>query len=267
VRVENGGASGAGSIHTPAAGGSAATDDRSRSAHSLPTGTTHRTPESHYDVSVLSRAAIVHTQFEAIHPWNGMNRLRRAIKVSQKNMKHLDGIRSKVRSKSLSAPPPPWQHVSTVAVGGLTAVGFDRNSELLLVVSSGGRGVIDATSGENVARDAAEYFEDEQYLEAEGIGPLANTIVRVAGLAGGALPRGTSDMWSVELVTMEWPVTDVLLFAPGAWLFGSLHGKPDSFTKLAAESEVRAAGFSYSGRSLIIATSSDIAIFGRAANG
>jgi hypothetical protein len=123
--------------------------------------------------------------------------------------------------------------------------------------------VIDAISGEKVARDAAEYFENERYLEAEGIGPLSRTIVRVAGVAGGALPRGTSDMWSVELVTMEWPVTDVLLFAPGASLFGSLHGRPDSFTKLASESEVRGAGFSYSGRSLIVATSSDITIFGR----
>ena len=178
-------------------------------------------------------------------------------------MKHLDGIRAKVRNASRAAPPAPWKHVATIAIGGLTAVGFDRDSELLLVVSDQGRGVIDASSGEKVARDATEYYEDDRYLEVGGIGPLSNVIVRVAGLAGGALPRGTSDMWSVELVAMQWPVTDVLLFPPGAWLYGSLHGKPGGFTKVASEPELRAAGFSYSGRSLIIATSSDVTIFGR----
>jgi hypothetical protein len=178
-------------------------------------------------------------------------------------MKHLDGIRAKIRSTPRGAPPSPWKHVTTIAIGGLTAVGFDRDSELLLVVSSRGRGVIDATSGAKVARDDTEYYEDDRYLEAAGIGPLSNAIVRLSRLAGGGLPRGTSDGWSVELVAAEWPVADVLLFAPGAWLYGSLHGKPDEFTKVASESELRAAGFSYSGRSLIVATSSDIVIFGR----
>jgi hypothetical protein len=178
-------------------------------------------------------------------------------------MKHLDEIRAKVRSASRSAAPPPWTHITTIAVGGVRAIGFDRNSELFLVVSSQGRGVIDAVSGEKVARDADEYYEDAQHLEAEGIGPLASHTIRTAGLSGGGLPLKTADMWSIELVTMDWPVTDVLLFPPGAWLYGSLHKKPDSFTKLVSESELRAAGFSYSGRSLVVATSSDITIFGR----
>src|SRR5262249_26293312 len=111
--------------------------------------------------------------------------------------------------------------------------------------------------------DRAEYSEDGRHLEAEGIGPLANATIRMAGLAGGGLPRGTSDRWSIELVTMDWPVTHILLFPPDSWVYGSLHQKPDTFTKLASESELRAAGFSYSGRSLLVATSSDIAIFGR----
>jgi hypothetical protein len=151
----------------------------------------------------------------------------------------------------------------TIAVGGLTAVGFHRDSELLLVVSAQGRGVIDAASGQRVARDAADYYEDGQHLEAEGIGPLLGNNIRIAGLAGGGLPQGTSDGWSVELTTMDWPSTDVLLFPPGSSLYGPVHTGPDTFTKLASESGLRAAGFSSSGRTLLIATSSDVTLFGR----
>jgi len=178
-------------------------------------------------------------------------------------MKHLDPIREKIRSAPIEAPPKPWRLIDTFAIGGLRSVGFDRRSELLLIVSAQGRGVIDASSGSKMARDANEYYEREQYLEAEGIGPLAGTIVKTAGILGGGLPVTTEDMWSLEVVTLDWPVSEVLLFSQGSWLYGSLHGRPDTFVKLASESELRAAGFSYSGKSLVIATSSEVVIFGR----
>src|SRR5205807_821088 len=50
--------------------------------------------------------------------------------------------------RSAQQPPPlPWKETGHYAVGGLTEVGFDDQSELLLVVSQNGRGVFDCTSG------------------------------------------------------------------------------------------------------------------------
>lgn len=178
-------------------------------------------------------------------------------------MQHLEPLRRKLKSAKISSPPAPWRLVSQVAVGGLSAIGFDRHSDLLLVVSSQGRGVIDCLSGQKVARDDEEYFEGEQHLEAAGIGPLEGKVLHMAGLHGGGLPLTTEDRWSIEIVTLEWPSHEVLLFEPGSWLYGSLYSKPDNFSKLAIESELRACGFSHTGRSLVIASSSDVAIFSR----
>lgn len=179
------------------------------------------------------------------------------------NTKHLDSLRKELRTLPTTSPPQPWRKVCVFAVGGLRAIGFDRASELLLVVSSSGRGVIDCQSGLKVARDDEEYFEDESQLEALGIGPLQGQVLRMSGLSGGGLPKATNDGWSIEIVTLDWPVHDILVLEPFASLYDSLHGKPSRFRKIAAESELRAAGFSYSGRSFVVATSSDVTVFGR----
>jgi hypothetical protein len=176
---------------------------------------------------------------------------------------HLDPLRAELGSLKLTQPPPPWRKIAMIAAGGLRAVGFDRQSELLLVVSFSGRGVIDCTTGERVARDDGEYFEDTQFMEAAGVGPLEGQTVRVAGGQGGGLPTSTQDGWSIEVVTREWPEHEVLVLAPFASLFDVLQGKPSRFNKIAEESELRASGFSYTGRTLIVASSSDILIFGR----
>lgn len=176
---------------------------------------------------------------------------------------HLDPLKKKLRALHQVAPPSPWRQVATIAVGGLRSVGFDRNSELLLVISSAGRGVIDCRTGTKVARDYNEYYEHEQFLEAEGIGPLQGQTVRISGLLGGGLPVSTLDGWSVELVSLDWPVTDILLVEPSSFLYGSLYGKPAIFHKIGAESELCACGFSYIGNSLVVASPSDVAIFSR----
>jgi hypothetical protein len=179
------------------------------------------------------------------------------------SMGHLDPLRKELRALGVADPPKPWSKVCTVAVGGLRSVGFDRNSELFLVVSSAGRGVIDGRSGSKVARDNAEYYERELLLEAEGIGPLEGSTLRVAGVLGGGLPTVTADGWSVEVVSLEWPAVEILLLEPLASLYDSLQGKKSRFHKLSSESELRACGFSYSGRTLVVATSSDVTIYGR----
>ena len=84
-------------------------------------------------------------------------------------MDHLDAVRKRIRAASVGAPVAPWSQVAVRAVGGLTEVGFADDTDLLLVVSSRGRGVFDCCSGQIVARDQTEPDDgwyDERRLRA-----------------------------------------------------------------------------------------------------
>jgi hypothetical protein len=176
---------------------------------------------------------------------------------------HLQPLKKKLLSLSIGKVSDPWKLVTTIAVGGLRSVGFDRESEHLLVVSSQGRGVINCLTGEKVARDYEEFYENETSLEARGIGILSDREIRMAGLFGGGLPIITEDGWKLECVTLKWPEQMVILIPPSSDLYGSLTGHADIMTKIFENSCIRAYGFSYTGRSFIIATSSDVYVFAR----
>jgi hypothetical protein len=53
------------------------------------------------------------------------------------------------------------------------------------------------------------------------------------------------------------------LIPPGGDIYSEYLGRPILFTKVAVEREVRAWGFSPTGRSLVLATSSDLIVWGR----
>lgn len=178
-------------------------------------------------------------------------------------MDHLEPVRKKVRAAPVLAPPVPWSLITAAAVGGLTAVGFADDSELLLVLSHQGRGVFDCRTGERVARDRSvddmNAWYGADHLIGIGIGPLAGRHLRMAGLNGGGVPTITTDGWSAERLAIDWPDEYLLLVEA----YGSIYQDGARFTKLAVEREVRTFGFSYTGKSLIMATSSDVTVFGR----
>src|SRR5262245_37224768 len=107
---------------------------------------------------------------------------------------HLRSMVARVLAASIEPPPAPWRRVGSFAVGGLTDIGFGPHTDLMLVVSSAGRGVFDCVTGERVARDASvpahdeDDWQDRFELTAEGIGPMAKQSIRTAGLFGGGLP-------------------------------------------------------------------------------
>ncbi|MFT3728252.1 MAG: hypothetical protein QM759_10555 [Terricaulis sp.] len=164
-----------------------------------------------------------------------------------------------------SEPPAPWRHVATLQIGGLTEVGFANSSDLLLVISSAGRGVVDTGQGKLIARDDDDRFAfDSGNLIAEGIGPINGVKVRVSGLRGGGLSTHTADGWSVERQPLAWPDEELILSPPGQSMLWTPTGKLVVLTKLAGfASEIRVFGFSPTGRAFIIATASDVAIFSR----
>lgn len=189
---------------------------------------------------------------------------RGLIDVKQHIPRHLVAIVNRVFAAPISAPPPPWTGVTSAGVGGLMAVGYARDTDLLLVTSSQGQGVFDCLTGERVARNPnTEFWEDTGNLETAGIGPLAGQLIRMSGIFGGGLSVVTADGWQVERLVLQWPAESLLLVPPGASIFGDLYNQPAQFHKISVESEVRAWGFSPTGNSLVLATSSEVTIYRR----
>ena len=172
---------------------------------------------------------------------------------------------TRIRTMPLSEPPLPWRETAVHAVGGLTAVGFFESSELLLVCSHNGRGVFDCATGERIARDpdAPGDWLSERGLAAQGIGPLAGRVIRLAGPFGGGLPTVTADGWAVEVVWPDWPDGSLILSPLGESVL--VPRCNSRCVKIRAVEELRAFGFSGSGCSLVVAESHTLTIFGREA--
>ncbi len=154
----------------------------------------------------------------------------------------------------------PWRRLTVHAVGGLTEVGFTPDGRHLLVISVSGRGLIDVVRGQRVARDTEEPRLDSSWLHesrhaARGIGPAAHVTIDVVGLWGGhPLPTTTTDGWTVR-VRRVCLAESVVLRREGSFRRWILD-RPVT--------ELRAVGFSQDGGVLVIATSSDVALYTRA---
>lgn len=147
-------------------------------------------------------------------------------------------------------PPPevfPWRAVGVCPVGGLRSLGFQPDGDLLLIVSEGGRIVLDGLTSVQVARDPMRYLVGQERGEALGIGPLAGQVIAVAGLYGGALAAATADGWRLAGAG-----ADLVVVAPDGAAFG-----------LGAPAAVIAAGFSPTGRTLVVADAAEVAVYGR----
>ena len=176
---------------------------------------------------------------------------------------HLVPVFDKVTAAQATLPPL-WRAVASVPVGGLVGVGFIGDSDHLLVLSSQGRGIFDCVSGEKIARDPKEDFEFDQYrLAAPAFDRFSGQTVQVAGIHGGGLALTTSDGWSADDWVFDWPVRIVTVSPPGHSAFFAGQGRPSDVYRVAADSEILTFGFSPSGRSFIVATSSDLHLIAR----
>ena len=182
----------------------------------------------------------------------------------------LEPIRKALKDAKLTREALPWRLVSERAVGGLIAVGFERNNENLLVVSPNGQSVIDCTSGEVVYRNREENGYDIENLQGRRLDNPSSPPFSMSGLDGGKLRAGTSDGWGVQEIAIEWPKTHCFLEPPNASIFFSKTSSYDPFDRdstfflLSKDiSETRAFGFSWTGKTLIWADSSDLRIWHR----
>ena len=172
-------------------------------------------------------------------------------------------IRERLERMPYSGLPSPWRVVGGSSIGGLTEVGFADGSDDLLVVSSQGRGLFDCLSGQRIARDYVEFFDnpDDSGLTAPGIGKYEHTTFRLAGLQGGGLTTFTRDGWGLHVIHLPWPIHVVFLTSE----YSGVTGDADKITKLCNDEpcEFRATGFSPTGRSFVVATSGELTIYCR----
>lgn len=175
---------------------------------------------------------------------------------------HQEALNARLRALPLAAPPTPWRLVASVAIGGFEALGFSLDSRYLLVVSSSGRGVFDSETGELVARELPSTRPDWYKLEeltVEGIGPLSEQFISVAGIHGGGLPMVTLDGWVTDLLSPNWPSSFVTLSPPGSspWIQDQIQGVA-KVAPTEGDDAIKCFGFSWSRRHLVVATSRSV---------
>ncbi|WP_310719462.1 hypothetical protein [Streptomyces lydicus] len=202
---------------------------------------------------------------------------KKATPVERRDLEpKLSAYQRAVRERLLAAPvvpaPEPWQSVAFAPVGGLLGIGFASHPEdgrdLVMVVSQDGHGLFDAVTGEKIARDREPDPEDETPdstpdLSCPGLGPITGSRVHIAGLFGGGLHTTTADGWCLEVATPAWPNDRVLLSRDGGLPHSGPHGERWWHIFHSNYSEFRATGFSPSGQTLAVATSSDISLWTR----
>ncbi|MFF5042398.1 hypothetical protein [Streptomyces nigra] len=187
-------------------------------------------------------------------------------------------MRDRLLAAPMVSPPEPWRRVFDHAygrpVGGLFGIGFATHPgsghDLVMVVSHDGHGLFDTVTGEMVARDHHPDEEDAvpdgvADLSCPGLGPVAGSRVRIAGLLGGGLHTTTEDGWTLEVVAPAWPHERVLLSRDGGLPHAGPHEEQWWHIYHAHHSELRTAGFSPSGETIAVATSSDLALWARRA--
>ncbi|MGW5093336.1 hypothetical protein ACWEQ1_01785 [Streptomyces nodosus] len=208
-----------------------------------------------------------------------MKLTKKAPQVKQSGCEpQLSAYQKALRDRLLAAPvvpaPEPWQPVleRCIPVGGLLGIGFavhpDSGHDLVMVVSRDGHGLFDAVTGEKIARDRDPAPEESTPDEAAdltcpGLGPVAGSRVHIAGFYGGGLHTTTADSWTLEVVTPAWPNDRVLLSRDGGLPHSGPYGELWWHIFHSDYSELRAVGFSPSGQTFAVATSSDLFLWTR----
>ena len=184
-------------------------------------------------------------------------------KREDENKKRLQNLVN--QTKKIDAPNG-WTK-TVFAIGGLSEIGFSKqNPNLLLVISSQGRGVIDCQNSKLIERDNDTNWDwiDSYEMTSQGIGILSNEKILVSGLHGGGLPIMNKSGERLLYMATEWPIIDII-FEPN---FKSIYKKDEAKEcfRIFHDFELRTYGFSYDGETFVIATSSEINIYRKKKN-
>ena len=180
-----------------------------------------------------------------------------------------DALLSSLQNADPGVGFDPWRLTVHAAVGGACAVGFDKKTEDLLVVSSNGQSVFECTSGERIYRNRESDGYDPMLLEGHRLDEHTASPFTMSGSDGGGLLKATFDGWTVDTFQLDWPHTFCILQPPGASIY-FLDDKPYSPKKdgtfhlvQSQFGEPVAFGFSWSGKSLVWCDRSDLYVWTR----
>lgn len=179
--------------------------------------------------------------------------------IEDENRKRLRKIQEGIKSQNC---PDRWEY-KKISVGGLTEVGFsEQNDDLLLIISGNGRGLFDCSRLELVDRDDSTDFDIDYFnLACQGIGIVKNEKIEIAGLRGGGLPVTNSQGDSLEIMTLDWPKTNIIFQLQWSSIY--MEKNSEKCFNIYSTETLRAYGFSKNRKYLVISTSSELLIFKR----
>lgn len=124
--------------------------------------------------------------------------------------------------------------------------------------------------GKRIARDRDPAPEDglpdsDADLSCPGMGPVAGSRARIAGLFGGGPHTTAEGSWALEVVAPAWPNERVLLSRGSGLPHSGPYGERWWNISRSNCSGLRAVGFLPSGQSVAVATSSDLSLWIRGA--
>lgn len=177
----------------------------------------------------------------------------------EKHRKKIFNILEKIPS---AISPVGWTYKGGFSIGGFEYFGFDESTDLLLVVSSNGRGIIDLAKAEKIARDYTDNFDlDETLLICEGFDVLRDKTIKLAGKYGGSiLPTRSKSGDSLRRVSPLFPCEDII-YQP-AFENCFVEGYNENCVRI-YRGFLYCYGFSYSGNYFVIADDGGISFWER----
>ncbi len=148
--------------------------------------------------------------------------------------------------------PRGWRLKGKFSVGGFEYFGFAESSDLLFVASSSGRGLINMSNNEKIARDHSfDYMLDETLLISEGFDELDGKTIKLAGKYGGSvLPTRNKSGEALIRVSPLYPCEDIIFEPPFENCFSE--GINNNCVRI-YRGFLYCYGFSFSGRYFVIA--------------
>jgi len=163
-----------------------------------------------------------------------------------------------------------WNQKIIYAIGGLQNVGYVTGEDVLIVLSLQGAGIIDCLSGARLARNNKENWWDkfdEKNATVTGFDFLADVRIKTHGLFGGdSLYKRSLDGWKLSKKNSS-SIFHFLKFKSSKREIVNLHspnGRESKVVHDVGPCELRAYGFSDTGKSFIIASTCELVIYRRA---
>lgn len=161
-----------------------------------------------------------------------------------------------------------WENVSTHSVGGLENIGYAPDQDYVIVLSSQGQGIFDCLSGERIARlnNDSDWWEkfDRTNNSIVGFDILDGVNIITFGIySKDDLRKSTKDGWRLEFSPHQIDANESSKIHSQEIYLALPEINHKEVIYKDGPCELRAFGFSDTGKSLIVASSCELIIYSR----